>query len=216
VGARLLVIVLSVGAWRVAMSTATAHPRDEAPAGEEAQAEEHGETKTQEPDELGEEEEYRNGFGFGYAHSFHLLKDRQSADGSELPNREHLWGFIILYERILIENWLTLNIAKPLLFNRERFDSPLDIVLKGIYRKNEWEPFIGAGISSNIRVFKREREEAEGKGIEHSFGIVVAVGFTYFIRRHWGIEFELGYVFIPDSDTFEHEFSNVLAAAYYF
>ncbi|MGB5374911.1 MAG: hypothetical protein WBM75_07450 [Polyangiales bacterium] len=199
----LLVLSLACLASMLSALPASAHPHEQ-----------HEKEHTEE--RIRQEKEPMNGLGFGYTYSFHLLKSRTGANGSEPPDNELLFGIMLAYERVLIVNWLTLVIAKPIYWGRDRFDSPIEIVLKGTYRKNSWEPFLGFGISSNLRVFKGERADVEGKNIDYTFGFGPTFGFTYFIKKHWGVAFELTYAFIPSNDTFEHEFGNSLVAGYFF
>jgi hypothetical protein len=46
---------------------------------------------------------------------------------------------MIAYERELIPQHLALTISKPFYFNKERFDTPFDFILKGLFRKGPWE-----------------------------------------------------------------------------
>jgi hypothetical protein len=160
-----------------------------------------------------------NGIGFGAIYKFHAFRESASATGEELPGTEHLGGFVIGYERILIAGHLSLSIAKPFLFSRDRLDSPLDITLRGLFRKQAWEPFVGVGVSNNVRFFPGEREEAEGKGVEYTLGIVFIAGFSYYFTPKWALQVEVAYiwnVFIKDKDGFEHELATVLDGVFYF
>lgn len=167
-------------------------------------------------EEPGEAPERRNAFGFGAGYKFHALRERESETDEPVPDSEHLAGFVIAYDRVLIPNHLALTIAKPFLFGPDRFDSPLDVILKALFRKGSWEPFIGLGISSNIRVFAREREEAEGKRVQYSAGTLVDVGVTHFFTPKWALQFEVAYIWVFTSDVFEHELATVLDGAFYF
>lgn len=165
----------------------------------------------------GAEQEFRNSvsWGFTYGHSF--LKDREGPEGEELGGTENLYGFNIRYERVLIPSHLAIVIAKPFLFNRERYDSPLEVVLKALMRRRSWEPFLGIGLSSNVRVFSAEREELEGRRIEYAGGLVAATGVTYIFTPHWGTEVELAYVYVFNrTSVSQHEISAWLNAVYYF
>jgi hypothetical protein len=164
---------------------------------------------------LGGEEEYKNGVLFGFSHTFSFLRDRESPIGSGLPEGEHLYGFVIGYERVLHPN-VAIAIIKPFYFNRERIDSELEILLMGLYRKNSWEPFLGAGIVSSLRSFETLRSTAEGKELEYAFGLHFVVGFKYFITPRWAVEFEFGYSFMPTSRIFEHEINDSYQGAYFF
>ena len=109
------------------------------------------------------------------AYTFHVLRDRDSADdrSSRCARSEHLGGFILSYERELIPEHLALTIAKPFYFSRERFDTPFDVILRGIFRRGAWKGFIGAVVTWNIRVFEEERAEQEGEKNLMSFGVSV-------------------------------------------
>jgi len=164
---------------------------------------------------LGGEEEFNNGLIFGFSHAFHLLQNRESLTGGELPETEHFYGFQLGYERVL-HRFVALSIIKPFYFNHERVDSPLEIVVSGIYRKNSWEPFLGAGIVSTIRSFNPDRSDAEGNSVEFTVGLLFITGFKYFITPQWAIELEFGYSFVPGSTTFEHEFADSYQGVHFF
>ena len=166
-----------------------------------------------------ERSEHLNGIAFGVAYKFHALSKRDSAAGVELPEQEHLGGFVVAYERVLTPERLSLVIAKPFLFNRERFDSPIDIAVKGLFRNGAWEPFLGGGISSNLRIFRAERVEAEGNRVEYALGVIGATGFSHFFTESWALEFEVAYiwdVWINTRQGFEHELATVLGGVFYF
>ena len=166
-----------------------------------------------------EPSERLNAVSFGAAYKFHALSKRDSAVGVELPEQEHLGGFVIAYQRVLIRERLSLVVAKPFLFNRERFDSPIDIAVKGLFRKGAWEPFLGGGISSNLRIFRAERVEAEGNRVEYALGIIAATGFSHFFTERWALELEVAYiwdVWINTRTGFEHELATVLGGVFYF
>lgn len=175
-----------------------------------------------EPDEAteeaeGEEKERLNGFTLGGAYTFHILRDRDSATtGEPLRTVEHLGGFVISYERELIPQHLALTISKPFYFSKERFDTPFDFILKGLFRKGSWEGFIGLILTWNIRVFEKEREEQEGERNIMSFGIGAVIGGAYFFNARWSLDLELGYANIPTDDVVEHEFTAALSGVYHF
>ena len=98
---------------------------------------------------MGAEEEYSNALAFGVIYTRSILRPRRSATGEELTEAENLFGLNLVYDRILIPNHLALGIAKPFLFNRERYDSPLEIVLKALIRRGQWEPFFGLGLHTD-------------------------------------------------------------------
>ncbi len=210
--------------WRLVLFTCALTLTASAPALAQGECLAEGDDLECVPEREGEEDatdierkkERRNAFGFGFAHSFHLLRDRTSPIGEDLKDTEHMWGFLIAYERILIENHLALVVAKSFYFNSERFDSPLDVGLKALFRRKSWEPFIAVGVSQNLRVFEKEREKAEGEGLDWSIGPLAAVGVTYFINPRWAIVLEFAYAFVPNSDVVEHEFTDALRMGYFF
>jgi hypothetical protein len=133
---------------------------------------------------LKKEENRRNGFETGFTHAFQILRTSESE--AEAGSRDNLWGFTLAYERVLLPRRLALVIAKPFHFTRDRFDSPLDVLLKVVFPKGRWEPFVGAGISGNVRVFSGELEQEEGRRFEYTFGIGTIAGVTCVFRSRWG------------------------------
>jgi hypothetical protein len=173
-----------------------------------------------EPEEAAEKEEAKerlNGFTLGGAYTFHILRDRDSATtGEPLRTLEHLGGFVIAYDRELIPQHLALTISKPFYFSKERFDTPFDFILRGLFRKGSWEAFIGLVLTWNIRVFEKEREAKEGERNILSFGIGAVLGGAYFFNPRWSLDLEVGYANIPTDDIVEHEVSAALAGVYHF
>lgn len=176
----------------------------------------------QEPDKAraeaeSEERERLNGLTLGGAYTFHILRDRDSATtGEPLGTGEHLGGFVISYDRELIPQHLALAISKPFYFNKERFDTPFDVILRGLFRKGSWEGFIGLVLTWNIRVFEKEREEQEGERNILSFGIGAVIGGAYFFNPRWSLDLEVGYAYVPTDDIVTHEVSAALAGVYHF
>jgi hypothetical protein len=165
----------------------------------------------------GEDPVLVNAFAFGPAYSFHFLNHRDDAEtGEPLGTREHLGGFFISYSRHLIPEHLALTISKPFLFNKERFDTPFDFLLRGLFRKGSWEGFIGLLLTWNIRVFEREREAKEGEKNVLSFGIGGVVGGAYFFNPRWSLDAEVSYAYVPTEDIVEHELSAALSGVYHF
>jgi hypothetical protein len=197
----------------VANPSAAEASEGEAP---ESSAARSSESEPDEPTEEGEERERLNSFTLGGAYTFHILRDRESATTGELRTIEHLGGFVIAYERELIPEHLALAISKPFYFSKERFDTPFDFILKGLFRKGSWEGFIGLILTWNIRVFEKEREEQEGERNIMSFGIGAVIGGAYFFNPRWSLDLELGYANIPTDDIVEHEFTAALSGVYHF
>ena len=182
---------------------------------EAAQVEESKEEVEEAEEGLGEVEEYKNGFIFGFSHQFHLLGDRGDPIGSALGHKENLLGFMLAFERIFHPH-VSVTFVKAFYFNQERLDSPFEILINGLYRKNKWEPFVAAGIISNIRVFYSVRDENGVAEKEFSVGLRFVAGFKYFVTPHWAVSFEFGYSFFPGNDVVEHELSDSYLGAYFF
>jgi len=165
----------------------------------------------------GAEQEYRNALNFGFIYAHSILREQETLPGEGARGSENLYGFKVSYERVLIPSHLAFVVAKPFLFTRERYDSPLELLLKGLFRKGAWEPFLAAGISNNLRTFAREREELEGKRVEYAFGVVAATGFAYLFTPHWGVEFEFAYIYVVNAGSVsKHELNAALNGVYYF
>jgi hypothetical protein len=173
-----------------------------------------------EPDEAtegSEEKERLNAVTLAGAYTFHVLRARDAdTTGEPLPTVEHLGGFVISYDRELIPQHLALTISKPFYFSKDRFDTPFDFILRGLFRKGRWEGFIGLVLTWNIRVFEKEREEQEGERNILSFGIGAVIGGAYFFNPRWSLDLELGYANIPTDDIVEHEFTAALSGVYHF
>jgi hypothetical protein len=172
-----------------------------------------------EPDEATEKEakERLNAVTLAGAYTFHILRQRDSATtGEPLSTTEHLGGFVIGYDRELIPEHLALTISKPFYFSKDRFDTPFDFILRGLFRKGPWEGFIGLVLTWNIRVFEKEREEQEGERNLLSFGIGAVVGGAYLFNPRWSLDLEAGYAYIPTDDIVTHEVSAALSGVYHF
>jgi hypothetical protein len=184
---------------------------------EEDQRERFGEEEEEARSGVGAGEEYRNAIAFGALYTRSILRSRESATDEPLPEAENLLGLNLVYDRVLIPSHLALAIAKPFLFNRERYDSPLEVVLKALIRRGQWEPFFGLGLHNNLRVFAGEREEQEGKRVEYAIGLLAATGFTFIFTPHWGLELELAYVYVfNDTSISQHDISPAMSAVYFF
>jgi hypothetical protein len=160
-----------------------------------------------------EEEEGRNALEVGFTHTFQLL--RTSPSEAEAGRSENLLGFVIAYERVLIPDRLALVIAKPFHFTTDRFDSPLDVFVKVGFPKGRWDPYIGAGVSGNLRVFSGELEQQEGKRIQYTFGAGAIGGCTYLFTPHWGLSLELGYLYFINGLA-HHGFIDALSGVWTF
>ena len=208
-------LVCSVASSSAAKASEGDLPENSAERSSEPGAEPEPDEATQEA--KGEEKERLNAVTLGGAYTFHILRDRDSATtGEPLRTIEHLGGFVISYDRELIPQHLGLTIAKPFYFSKDRFDTPFDFILRGLFRKGSWEGFIGLVLTWNIRVFEKEREEQEGERNILSFGIGAVIGGAYFFNPRWSLDLELGYAYLPTDDIVTHEVSAALAGAYHF
>jgi len=146
-----------------------------------------------------------------------ILREVETLPEEGARGGENLYGFKLSYERVLIPSHLALVFAKPFLFTRERYDSPFELLLKGLFRKGPWEPLLVAGISNNLRIFAREREELEGERVEYAFGVLAATGFAYLFTPHWGIELELAYIYVVNAGSIsKHDLNASLNGVHYF
>ena len=209
-------ILACVSAMSILISSASAaqsSDRDSPQEGAQGANEEEGkQTRVAAAEET---EELENGLLFGFSHALRLERARRGAAPSQLRRSDNVYGFLFGYERIL-HRYLALSIIKPFYFNSERVDSSLEIVLAGKYRKNGWEPFLGAGVVSTIsRVTEAEGGE-NVETVEFSVGLLLIVGFKYFFTPNWAVELELGYELAPKSTTLEHAFADSYQGAYFF
>ncbi len=136
----------------------------------------------------------------------HLLEDRASAAPDlEAPERDRLGGFELSYQRVLVREWLALEVAKPFLFGPGRYDSPLDASFKVMRRWGDVEPFLAAGTTFNVRVFAAEREEIEGRSNALSFGVIGATGAAFYLGETTALEVELGAAHILAGPVVDNE-----------
>jgi len=196
-------------------SASIAQSPDHAPPHENAQGSNDEQAKETKVDIAEEEEELKNGLLFGFSHAFRLVRNQEGAGASALRRSENVYGFLFGYERVL-HRYLALSIIKPFYFNSERVESPLEIVLAGKYRKNNWEPFLGAGVVSTISTVAEEEGGEKIETVEFSVGALFIVGFKYFFTPNWAIELEFGYEFVPKTTTVEQAFADSYQGAYLF
>ncbi len=199
----------------LAPSMSIAQSRDQVSAREEERSANEEATKTTKVDVVEQEEELENGLLFGFSHAFRLVRNRRGAAASELRRADNVYGFLLGYERVL-HRYIALSIIKPFYFNSDRVDSSLELVLSGKYRKNSWEPFLGAGVVSTISRVTEEEGGEKVEAVEFSVGLLLIVGFKYFFTPNWAIELEFGYELAPKSTTFEHAFADSYQGAYFF
>lgn len=126
-----------------------------------------------------------NVLGVRAMYAVHLLR--------ESPETDHLGGVVLSYERMLIEERLSLQIAKPFLFGAGRFDSPFETVLKLMNRWGDVEPFVALGYTVTLRFFDGQREAVEGTPNSLSFGLLGVVGAVYWFQEATGFEIEVDY-----------------------
>jgi hypothetical protein len=158
-------------------------------------------------------EEHLNGLELGFTHTFQIL--RTSPSEAEAGSTENLVGFILAYERKLIPGRLALVIAKPFHFTNDRFDSPLDVLLKVGFTKGRWEPFVSFGVTGNLRVFRGELEQEEGERLQYTFGVGSTVGCTYVFTPRWGLTLEVGYFYFVNGLA-QHGIVDALSGVWFF
>ncbi len=209
-------IVACVAALSILVpSVSIAQSTDQDPPKDQAQGSNGEKANEAEADMAEQAEELKNGLLFGFSHAFRLVRNRQGAAASELRRSDNVYGFLLGYERVL-HRYLALSIIKPFYFNSERVDSSLEIVVAGPYRKNNWEPFLGAGVVSTLGRITEEEAGEKVETVEFSVGLLLIVGFKYFFTPNWAIELEFGYELAPKSSTIEHAFSDSYQGAYFF
>ncbi|MGB5521635.1 MAG: hypothetical protein WBM96_03635 [Polyangiales bacterium] len=192
-----------------------AQSEDQGPSQQDERGTKQADTQEAEVETGEPEEELKNALLFGFSHAFRLIREQGSDAESASRRTEQVYGFLFGYERVL-HRYLALSIIKPFDFNRELVESPLEIVLTGLYRKNSWEPFLGAGVVSTIARVTDTSSEPEAETTEFSVGILFVTGFKYFLARNWAIEIELGYEFVPKGRAVEHAFADTYQGAYFF
>jgi opacity protein-like surface antigen len=158
-------------------------------------------------------EERRNAIALGFTHSFQIL--RPSGTEDEVRGTNNLFGFAVAYERELIAQRLALLVAKPFHFGGDRFDSPVDVFLKVLFPKGRWEPFLGAGVSGNLRVFSGELEQEEGRRVEYTFGVGAMTGVSYAFTPRWGLALDVGYLYFVNGLA-EHSIVDALYGVFFF
>jgi opacity protein-like surface antigen len=196
-------------------SVSIAQSPDQVPAQENAQGSNEEQAQESQVDIAEEPEELDNGLLFGFSHALRLVRNRRGAAAGDLRRSDNLYGFLLGYERVL-HRYLALSIIKPFYFNSERVDSSLEVVLAAKYRKNSWEPFLGAGVVSTISRITEEEGGESVETVEFSVGLLLIVGFKYFFTRNWAIELEFGYELVPNRTTVEHAFADSYQGAYFF
>jgi hypothetical protein len=165
----------------------------------------------------GEEKKRLNSVRLSGVYAFHVLEHRDSATtGEPLHTRESLGGFEISYERELIEEHLSLEIAKPFVFSPDSWETPFDLTLKGLFVKGPWEGYIGAMITWNIRIFNKERAEFEGQENVLSFGVGGTIGGSYHFTERWALELGIDYEYVPTDPVVTHGIDFALGGVYHF
>ena len=165
----------------------------------------------------GKEKSRLNSIRLSAAYAFHILHHRDSqTTGEPLDTRENLGGFEIAYERELIEEHLSIELAKPFFFSRDSFETPFEVTLKGLFVKGSWEGYIGAIFTFNIRWFSQERAEFEGQKNILSFGVGGTIGGAYHFTERWSLELGFDYAYVPTDPVVNHEFDLALGGGYHF
>jgi len=164
-----------------------------------------------------EDPEPKNGVSFkiAYMHTFNRARPSQDPD-AEAPSDDDMGGFVLAYERVVLPEWLAVEFAKPFYFGVGRFDSPFEATLELFHRWRFVEPFLGVGLTFNVRVFGGEREEIEGERNNLSFGIVTTPGLRFWVAKRWSLELEGSYAYIPLGTVVEHELALALGPAFAF
>lgn len=165
----------------------------------------------------GKEKSRLNSIRLSGVYEFHLLDHRDSAaTGEPLHTQENLGGFEIAYERELIEEHLSIELAKPFLFSPDSWETPFEATLKGLFVKGPWEGYIGAILTFNIRVFSDERAQHEGQKNILSFGVGGTIGGSYHFTEHWALELGVDYGYVPTDPVVTHEFMFALGGVFHF
>ena len=207
---RALTLATAASWWVLCIaSPSAAESKDSAVAGGgEEGASKNGESK---------EKKRLNSVRLSGAYEFHLLDHRDSATtGDPLHTQENLGGFEIAYERELIEEHLSIELAKPFLFSADSWETPFEATLKGLFIKGPWEGYIGAVLIFNIRVFAEERAQLEGRKNILSFGVGGTIGGSYHFTERWALELGIDYGYVPTDPVVTHEFMFALGGVYHF
>lgn len=142
-----------------------------------------------------------------------LFLDEESGASST----DDLVGVSLSYERVLVPDALVLELSKPFYFGRNgRFDSPFDVLLELTRRFGPVEPFVGAGVTFNLRVFDPDREAAEGRRYEPTLGVITSAGGVFWIAERWALELEVAYAYLPVSRSVRHEVSAAFGPVFAF
>ena len=163
------------------------------------------------------EEGHANVVGLRPGYALNLNRPRTSmAAGEEAPSSDNLGGFVLSYERVLYREWLALELCKPFYFGKDRFDSPFEVSLRFQRRWGRVEPFLTAGLTWNIRVFEKEREEIEGKKNVLSFGITGATGVDVWLTSRWALDGTFGYTWVALGAVVQHELALTIGPLFAF
>ena len=150
------------------------------------------------------------------AYSRHVLRER-AIPGDPRAVAEDLYGFTLVYERLLIPEWLLLEISKPFLWGEGRFDSPFGVTLALPLRLGRrWEANVGLGGTMNLRVFDKETEEEAGISNKLSLGLTASAGLAVEIRETWALHLNLEGAYIPGSDVVRAELTPTLGVVHHF
>lgn len=148
-----------------------------------------------------------------FIHVRNREREAPSAAPAEPPDSDHMAGFMLSYERVLVPERLNFELSKPFYFGEGRLDSPLELFLKASHGFGVLEGYVGAGLTFNVRLFKGEREDIEGTRNDLSFGLATTAGVQVRLSERVRIEAEAGYGWIPVGDVTKHEVSAALGPA---
>ena len=125
-------------------------------------------------------------------------------------------GFEIAYERELIDEHLSIELAKPFLFSQDGVTSPTELTLKGLFVKGAWEGYIGFILAFNNRFLSSQRAEIVGRKNILSFGIGATIGGAYHFTERWSLELGCDYAYVIDDPVASHEYDLALGGVFHF
>ncbi len=149
------------------------------------------------------------------AHAYHNLDEREAVDLGA-PADEHLGGFVLAYQRSLIPGLFGIGISNAYMFNADRFDIPIDILLVVMQQFGDWRPYLSLGPTMSLRWYHADRAAQEGVDFEFTLGFAGGVGVIWQFKERWGLLIEVHGSFIPNSDVVEAELNDSLGFIYRF
>lgn len=112
------------------------------------------------------------------------LVANQAEDGTR--ERTTIGGFVLSYERVIIEDWLIVEIALPVLYGKEHIEFPADVHLIKPWSLGDVELVLGIGGSVSVR--RPWEDERETKAF---VGITSEAGVTWFVADRTGLKLTL-------------------------